>query len=243
MDLTEFIYESNKCSSADELTNKFLRFLHQFGFDRFVMSEMSHDSRTDKESNHGILVNYPQEWMEHYVANHYIDHDPVYQRALTARRPFTWKEVTEDKKTPLFSKKVMEEAREFNLHDGVALTIYQPLGEMIGMGFSGSETGVRTDVDALSIINAASHQFFIAYSDFIQKKSNLQSEVVSLTPREVDVLFWMARGKTRGEIADILVISESAVKRYLEACFRKLSVNNGALAVAKALRMGIIKPY
>ncbi|MGZ9096817.1 MAG: helix-turn-helix transcriptional regulator [Micavibrio sp.] len=243
MDLIEFIHASNRCSTTKELTEKFLSFLTNFGVDRFIMSEISHDSTTEKEKNHGIIANYPQEWMDHYVANHYVEHDPVYQAALTARKPFTWQQVLTSPDLTKNAKRVMNEARESKLYDGVALTIHQPLGAMMGMGFSGSEKGVRTDKDALSMINAAANQFFIAYSDLAEFAPALNADKVGLSGREREVLIWIARGRTKSDIASILAISESAVKRYCETGFRKLGVQNATLAVAKALRMGIIKPF
>lgn len=242
MDLIEFIHKSNAARDTEELTQLFLKFLRLYGMDRFVMAEMSHDTTDQKEQHFGLLVNYPSEWLSHYVANHYIDHDPVYQTALTARRPFTWEEVQQGRNVTKKAIQVMEEARDNKLYSGVGLSIHQPLGRIIGMGFAGSEKGVRTDKDALSIINAAANQFFIVYAD-LTKYDSLEDLKVDLTNRECEVLLWMARGKTKTDISDILSIGESTVKRHCESIFRKLDVNNSQLAIAKALRMGIIKPF
>lgn len=243
MDLIDFIYASNQCSTIEELNKKFLDYLAGLGFDRFVMSDMSHDSTAAKENNHGIIMNYPQEWMSHYVENHYLEDDPIYQMALVARKPFTWQEVMTTTKVSKKAKKVMNEAKEFKLYNGVALTLHQPLGAMVGMGFSGSEKGARTDQNALSLINAAAHQFFIAYADLAEFKNVNLKEEIHLTRREKEVLMWVARGKTRSDIADLFSTTESTIKRHCETAFKKLQVTNATMAVAKALRMGIIKPF
>ena len=47
-----------------------------------------------------------------------------------------------------------------------------------------------------------------------------------LTPREEDILTWIARGKTRAEIAVILTLSEDSVKTYTERARRKLNAVN-----------------
>jgi len=243
MDLIDFITVSNRCKTVEELTDHFLVFIQEFGFDRFIFSDFGHDEREDKEKNHGILVNYPQEWMGRYFDQHYIDVDPVYKKMVVSRRPFTWAEARDAVPETASTKLLQNEASEFKLHDGIGVPIFQPLGGLVGMGFSGSEKGVRTDVDAVSIINAAANQFWLVYS-VLRKAEPVSEEVpVHLAPRENDVLCWVARGKTRQEIAEVLMISESAVKRYLEGAFKKLNVNNTALAVVKALRMGLIAPY
>lgn len=64
-------------------------------------------------------------------------------------------------------------------------------------------------------------------------------EVLGLTPREAEVLFWVARGKTNDEIATLLGIGLTTVKKHLESTFAKLGVENRTSAAAMALeRMG-----
>jgi DNA-binding NarL/FixJ family response regulator len=66
-----------------------------------------------------------------------------------------------------------------------------------------------------------------------------QLEPLGLTPREAEVLFWVARGKTNDEIATVLGIGMTTVKKHLESTFAKLGVENRTAAAAMALeRMG-----
>jgi DNA-binding NarL/FixJ family response regulator len=60
-------------------------------------------------------------------------------------------------------------------------------------------------------------------------------EALGLTPREAEILFWVARGKTNPEIAMILGIGLTTVKKHLEATFAKLGVENRTAAAALAL--------
>ncbi|AYC99816.1 LuxR family transcriptional regulator [Neorhizobium sp. NCHU2750] len=62
-----------------------------------------------------------------------------------------------------------------------------------------------------------------------------------LTEREVDCLNWTAAGKTSAEIAEILGLSEHTVNHYLNRAAKKLDTVNRTQAVAKALRIGLIK--
>lgn len=63
----------------------------------------------------------------------------------------------------------------------------------------------------------------------------------TLTDREIDCLNWTAAGKTSAEIAEILVLSEHTVNHYLNRATKKLDTVNRTQAVAKALRVGLIK--
>jgi transcriptional regulator EpsA len=53
------------------------------------------------------------------------------------------------------------------------------------------------------------------------------------TDREIEILNWIALGKTNPEIASILEISLFTVKNHIQCIFRKLNVSNRAQAVAK----------
>jgi DNA-binding response OmpR family regulator/DNA-binding CsgD family transcriptional regulator len=56
----------------------------------------------------------------------------------------------------------------------------------------------------------------------------------SLTPRESEVLSWLAKGKTNRDIADILDMSPRTVNKHLEHIFEKLGVETRTSAAALA---------
>lgn len=62
-----------------------------------------------------------------------------------------------------------------------------------------------------------------------------QLEALGLTPREAEILLWVSQGKTNPEIAMILGIGLTTVKKHLEAVFAKLGVENRTSAAALAL--------
>ncbi len=61
-----------------------------------------------------------------------------------------------------------------------------------------------------------------------------------LTPREVDVLEWVAKGRGNKEIARELHISEATVKSHLIHIYEKLGASDRAHAVSLAVKKGII---
>jgi DNA-binding CsgD family transcriptional regulator len=56
-----------------------------------------------------------------------------------------------------------------------------------------------------------------------------------VTPRESEVLLWLARGKTNRDIAEILGLRPRTVNKHLEQAYAKLGVENRAAAVALTL--------
>ena len=63
----------------------------------------------------------------------------------------------------------------------------------------------------------------------------------SITPRELDVLRLMSRGRTNKEMASAMFISEETVKTHLKSLFQKLGVHDRTEAVAVSLQRGIIR--
>lgn len=60
---------------------------------------------------------------------------------------------------------------------------------------------------------------------------------LGLTPRETEILFWVAQGKTNAEIATILDSSFSTVKKHVENLLPKLGVETRLAAALKAMEL------
>ena len=56
-----------------------------------------------------------------------------------------------------------------------------------------------------------------------------------LTQRQIEVLAWVARGKTNAEIAEILSLKTGTIGKYLERIFPKLGVENRTAAASFVL--------
>ena len=61
--------------------------------------------------------------------------------------------------------------------------------------------------------------------------------VLGLTPRVAEVLLWVAQGKTNSDIASILGVSESTVKKHVQEIFEKLGVETRSAAALRALEI------
>ena len=59
-------------------------------------------------------------------------------------------------------------------------------------------------------------------------------ESAALTPREAEVLSWLAKGKTNRDIGDILGMSHRTVNKHLEHVYEKLGVETRSAAAALA---------
>ena len=64
----------------------------------------------------------------------------------------------------------------------------------------------------------------------------------NLTARELEVLQYVAQGKTNKEIAKILAITDHTVKAHIASILRKIGVKNRLEASLSAVIKGVITP-
>jgi two-component system NarL family response regulator len=63
----------------------------------------------------------------------------------------------------------------------------------------------------------------------------------SLTPRELDVLRLVSRGRTNKEMAVAMFVTEETIKSHMKGLFQKLGVHDRAEAVSLALQRGLLR--
>lgn len=62
-------------------------------------------------------------------------------------------------------------------------------------------------------------------------------EKLGLTPREAEVLFWVAQGKSNGDIALILGAALNTIKKHMERVLEKLGAENRQAASLRAIEV------
>jgi len=75
----------------------------------------------------------------------------------------------------------------------------------------------------------------------ISRMQPQRSSVIPLTPRELEILEWMASPNTYKQIAAQLCVSEETVRSHAKNILEKMKQPNRAQAVLTAMRIGLIK--
>ncbi len=219
-----------------DLTQAFGTLLGHFGYDRFIISDLTGTTIDERESQFSLVHNYPVEWMDRYLERHYVDSDPVYLKGLRRTPPFSWAEARQEARHPR-SVRVMDEAADFGLRAGAGFTLTLRRGRIVGFGLASSFLDPRDDVPSLELLKTAA---FSVRSALEELSSPAQASVISLSPREREVLQGVSMGRDEQEMAATLGISEADVRRHCEGAAWKLGTHTLAYAVAKALRLGLI---
>lgn len=193
-----------------------------------------------------ILSSYPERWVEHYFAEGYLDDDPVVGEGLRRQLPFAWSSVIKPEELSQRQRRLMEEASDANVSNGLTIPL-------LGHGVESAQVTLLPPgpaQDAAEFLHTHRHLLHLMALYFHSKAGTafLEASLTAkstrrrsiLTPREREVLEWVARGKSAWEIASILEISEKSVEFHVDGVKRKLQVFNRTHAVVKAMVMGLI---
>lgn len=183
-----------------------------------------------------MFSNYPAVWQARYQAQEYQAIDPTVRHAMRSPSPVVW---SDDLFAP--ARELWEEARSFGLRAGLAHTCRDAggMGGMLTLARAG-ETVTTAEWQA-----KACHILWLVQAVHLSMirviAPKLQPEIaVQLSCREVEVLRWTGEGKTSGEIANILNITERTVNFHISKAMAKLNAVNKTAAVLQAAMLGLL---
>ncbi|KAB1085442.1 LuxR family transcriptional regulator [Neorhizobium galegae] len=212
------------------------RMAEHYGCRTFMVLNLPH--ATSRElSNNTVITNWPAELMSLFDREGMMQTSPVLRRLRTSTIPFTFDldTVPPERQGPTI--------RGIFGRFGVVRGAYFPVHDM-----SGSRGAVSFAGDGLTFTHQQMMELMYISIHVFERLAEIRNLDVrptdTLTDREIDCLNWTAAGKTSAEIAEIaeiLGLSEHTVNHYLNRAAKKLDTVNRTQAVAKALRIGLIK--
>ncbi|NOV29396.1 autoinducer binding domain-containing protein [Methylomonas sp. ZR1] len=182
------------------------------------------------------VSNYPSAWQAQYQTKNYCAIDPTVKHALRSSKPILWTD-------GLFASTAAfwEEARSFGLRYGWAQSMRDVPGAtgMLTLARSDeplSETELADKAFKMAWLTQTAH---MALSRRLLPKLLPEADA-KLSNREIAVLRWTADGKTAGEIANIMKITERTVNFHISNAAAKLNASNKTAAAVKAAMLGFL---
>ena len=131
----------------------------------------------------------------------------------------------------------------------ILFIVQEATGELFSLAGETAGIGVMVETASLAEFKEAVHAVSCG-ERYIGKgvisNSGLPSESVSaedplqeITPREREVLYWLAHGLTNMEISKRMILSEKTVKNHVSHMLKKLGVTDRTKAAALAWREGL----
>ena len=186
------------------------------------------------------FTTYPDAWKHHYMSQELHLSDPTLHTAARSIAPVDWSRL--EKNQNFVS--VFSQAQDFGLPDtGLTIPIRGPYGET-GL-FSVSTDLKSSQWNALRREIIAKLQLSAVYMHDWVMKSDRLLEILrhpALSAREIEILQWIAGGKSQQDVGDILSISSRTVEVHLRSSRQKLNALNTPQAVGRAISMGLISP-
>jgi LuxR family transcriptional regulator, quorum-sensing system regulator BjaR1 len=228
----DFIEQVEHAKDQTKLISQLSQAISNFGFTSFLVTGLPH--ATTAFSDHTILNGWPDDWYHRYNDSGYYNVDAVAIQARQSVDPFFWSDVVPKHDNKVVSARIMGEAHEFGLADGLIVPIYSVNGDQSCISMAGKIVDRRKRVkQMLHLMSMYAHHKAISLSE--RAKPTRPTPLVMLTLRERECLQWAAGGKTDWETSQILQISDKTVSLYVASAMKKLSSVSRTQAVAKAI--------
>lgn len=205
-----------------------------FGFESFLLTGVPNPGR--RIDGYIMLSGWNQSWLERYIAQDYVQIDPIARRLQTATDPFTWSESIAGLRMNDNARRVMDEAASIGMRDGLCIPLYDIDGRRSVLSMA------APSVDLSPAERGVLHLVGIYSQNRIRELLSGPVPITRppLSPRERECLQWTAAGKTSWEISAILNLSQNTTDGYIASATRKLGAANRTQAVAEGIRRGII---
>lgn len=235
--LNEFVLAVQDTERVSHLWRNVLDFLNERGI--AMVSYHSDDAQKPGSRQLGIVSDgFPEGWVCKYIDQQLTLIDPIPELASMTSRPFKWSETASLTRLSESGLKYMSILAQSGLGDGLAMQVYGPnmRNAYVGMGFGGPDPGF--DAEQIFEVQCAAQIAHIRYCELTEAR---QSASEPLTPREIEVLRWIAKGKSNSVIADILGISRHTVDTLIRRIYEKLDVSDRTTAAIRGLGSGLVR--
>lgn len=168
-------------------------------------------------------------------ANH-GEHDRVPPLAIARGEPLRWSHawsLIEPKSAENAYRELIEQA---GLGDGFTFPVFGPQGRTgaVSVGNVSSEMLDKAPVEQMQLVAQTAHT---RLNQLLPDRPTLEKP---LSTRELEILGWVARGKSNSVIAGILGLSSATVDTYLRRVYEKLGVSDRTSAAVVGVNMGLI---
>jgi DNA-binding CsgD family transcriptional regulator len=221
--------------SESEMAGLLHRVAARFAMSSFTIYDLP--SPDDMQLQPSVQLTNARRFHDDYDRHQLLSTSPLFAQLRKSTAPGAWDldEMREGRSEAQYCR-----LREIAADAGIRCTVMIPVHKIDGTRGAVSFAGDRDKVSAheLGILGLIAVH---VYDIFDRLRNRSDSLPPRLTSREIEVLEWAANGKTSGEIASILSLSDHTINTYMNSAMRKLDCVNRTQLVAKALRLRLIR--
>lgn len=229
------IYEAQ---TLDEIWALLLRIFGERGFT--AIAYLLFDKGGSGTSVMLLEQGFPPSVVDRFAELGYGRNAPLLRIAMASGRPHLASQVGLDHRVSRDEQQHRDAMFEAGLNEVLALPLYGPLGQEAIVFLSEPEDPAAYAEDhwaALHMIGQIAH----LRSFVVLGQEAIGGQSYDLSMRELEILRWVAQGKSNSVISDILGISGGTVDTYLRRLFDKLDVADRTSAAVKGVSSGLIR--
>lgn len=235
--LDEFALLCGEINNLGELWKLVKRFFSERG----VKMLSYHADEGQGPLLHGEFVTaegFPEDWVCHYIGAGLVNVDPIPDLAAQMGRPFFWSEASSLKRLSDVEAEFLDELARANFGDGLAFQVTGPnmRNAYVGLGFG--QNDITLAQEQIFRLRCAAQIAHLRYCELTNERKAMEK---GLTPREREILTWIAQGKSNAVIGEILGISRHTVDTLTRRIFEKLGVNDRTTAAIRGLGSGLVR--
>jgi LuxR family transcriptional regulator/LuxR family quorum-sensing system transcriptional regulator CciR len=237
--MQDFLSRIRSAEDTQELWDIFVAYFRSQGIERFYARHFPPAGAPDSERRIGNAYGYPPDFTQRYFGSELWELDAIPLHARNHPTPFYWWDVVKLRKLPSEEMQQLLEFKAMGIGNGLAIPVFGPHGRngLVGVELpSDRERFSDEEVHDFQVFAQMTHQRFCELFD------PSHAEPVTLSPREGEILTWVARGKSNSIIGDILGISPNTVDTHLRRIYEKLDVADRTTAAIRGIGCGLIRP-
>ena len=206
-----------------------------FGFDTFAVGEVDlvHSERAVFQ-----LIHWPETWRQFYFDSGLMQRDPVVTALATRREPFSWSDLQADRTFGQAGRDALAYVREAGWIEGLVVPVSHAGSRVSLVSMVGNRGPIDEEAKAyLTLISHSLHRHVRAMT----ANQGYAVPPAGLTPREIEAMRLVAKGKSDATIAAAMGVAPSTAHEFVEKAKRRLNAGSRAELSAIGVTMGIIE--
>ncbi len=163
--------------------------------------------------------------------------DPIPDLARQHARPVWWSQIEKLRPISDEARQKLNAYRARSQGDGLAIQTFGPnlRNAYVGLGY-GFQRPALSDLQ-VALLQMASQAMHLRYCELTEAAI---LPAVTLSPRELEVLKWIALGKSNSVISELMGLSRHTVDTLVRRLFSKLEVTDRTTAAIKGIGAGFL---
>ncbi len=236
-DLLAAMTDVDEAGEIDYLRNALSEYLVSCGVSNVFYRHIPLIADDSFDSNNIFVKGCPKSIIDRYIDGRFYESDIVQMQALTLNRTYDWFNIEVLQDTKESQIEFINLLAEYMGDNILVLPVYGTSNRSgyFCLGFENRQADINSHtLRKCQIICNYAH---MVYTQYLTRKKPFSE---TLSARELEIIRWVARGKSNSVIGDIVGISRHTVDSYLRRIFIKLEATDRTTAALKALNMGLI---